>query len=764
MCGKSVAGVATTRFDRGVVAMGSCVRVLSRGLEGTVLRLLTLLLVGLLVLSSQQFALADQGSPGADPSPSDAPSADPTPADSTPPPSATPTADQTPSPSTSMDPSPSPDPAATSSEYIVEFAAGTTGAQQQDDLASAGAVDTEAVPALRMYSASLTSTAVESLRANPDVVRVEADKVREVQAAPNDPSYDSQWALSKIGWDSAYGSVVPAGTATVAVLDTGVDATDDLSGQLVAGASMLEGIDGTADPNGHGTAMASIVAAGVDNGTGIAGVGYHGVSVMPVKVLGADGTGQDSDIVRGVVYAADHGADVILMSFSNPGRSEALQSAADYAWSKGAVLVAATGNDGSTTPTFPAGLAKVVGVSATDRDDSLWSGSNSGEDTFLAAPGVDISTGAGAVTGTSASAAVVASVAALLRANVPSAGPGVVVGRLARNADAAGSMAETGNGRVNLARALADDSADVVVPQGVAGNGGPVVGPYVAASNATITGTVKSTGVGTPIIAGATVSCVTNCSSTAVSTNASGVYSFPVSYSGNDTLTLRASATGFASQDLTITPGNGSAGTQTLNFSLVPSCSAPSVSTSPTAQSITYGANASFSATANGSPAPTLKWQVSTNGGGTWTDISAATSSPLNLSQPKVSQSGNLYRAVFTNTCSSATTSSASLTVAAKSITGSFTTPDKVYDGSASASVSTRSLSGVVGTDVVSLTGGTATFANANVGAAKTVTLTGAGLTGADAANYVLGSVSTASCEHHGPCDHGDGDGGLQGL
>ena len=170
--------------------------------------------------------------------------------------------------------------------------------------------------------------------------------------------------------------------------------------------------------------MASIVAAGVDNGTGIAGVGFKGVSVMPAKVLGADGTGQDSDIVAGVVYAADHGADVILMSFANPGRSSALQAAADYAWSKGAVLVAATGNDSSTTATFPAGLAKVVGVSATTREDSLWSGSIPA---LTRSSALLVSTSllaSGSLTGTSAAAATAAGAAALVKANKPSASNG----------------------------------------------------------------------------------------------------------------------------------------------------------------------------------------------------------------------------------------------------------------------------------------------------------------------------------------------------
>src|SRR5213078_2594977 len=116
-------------------------------------------------------------------------------------------------------------------------------------------------------------------------------------------------------------------------------------------------------------------------------IGYAGVKVMPVTVLGADGTGQDSDIIQGVVWAADHGADVILMAFSNPGYSASLQDAIDYAWSKGVVLVAATGNDGSSTVTFPAGDRGVVGVSNTDSSDALNATSNFGTDTFLGAPG-----------------------------------------------------------------------------------------------------------------------------------------------------------------------------------------------------------------------------------------------------------------------------------------------------------------------------------------------------------------------------------------
>src|SRR5919205_129550 len=82
-------------------------------------------------------------------------------------------------------------------------------------------------------------------------------------------------------------------------------------------------------------------------------------------------TCQDSDVINGVVYAVDHGADVILMSFSNPGFSQSLQDAIDYAWDHNVVVVAATGNDGSSTPQFPAGDRGVIGFSNTDSYDNL---------------------------------------------------------------------------------------------------------------------------------------------------------------------------------------------------------------------------------------------------------------------------------------------------------------------------------------------------------------------------------------------------------
>ena len=98
-------------------------------------------------------------------------------------------------------------------------------------------------------------------------------------------------------------------------------ATPDLAGQLVPGTSLVarERSDGRSQRPRHGDGRDH--RRRTDNGRGIAGIGFAGVKVMPVTVLDADGLGQDSDIIEGIVWAVDHGADVINLSFSNPGFS-----------------------------------------------------------------------------------------------------------------------------------------------------------------------------------------------------------------------------------------------------------------------------------------------------------------------------------------------------------------------------------------------------------------------------------------------------------
>jgi VCBS repeat-containing protein len=433
------------------------------------------------------------------PSPTDTPAPTPavSPAGESPSPAPTePPATEPPATDPPVSPSPSatepparPSPPLADLPYLVRFADVATFAQRGELFAASGIVEDSSVAALRLASIRIpldgADQTIASLRANPQIVSVEPDRERTIEAAPDDARYGDQWALPRIGWPSVWSGAAPGGQSLVAILDTGVDSNHpDLAGQLVDGASFVDGVSAGTDANGHGTWMAGIVAATANNGEGIAGVGLGAVRVMPVTVIGADGSGSDSDIINGIVYAVDHGADVILMAFSSRGYSAALQQAIDYGWDAGVVLVAAVGNDGTDQATYPAGDAGVVGVSATEPDDSLWPSSNSGSDVFLGAPGDGILTTApGAeyvtVSGTSAAAAYVAGSAGLLLAEDHSLANGVVVGRLARSAATAGARPETGNGRLDLARAWSDASVEPVKPAGVHdADGGPFVGPF----------------------------------------------------------------------------------------------------------------------------------------------------------------------------------------------------------------------------------------------------------------------------------------------
>src|SRR3989475_987029 len=312
-----------------------------------------------------------------------------------------------------------------SAPLLVKFKPNTTRDEMDRATKAAGGTLVREHPQLRLRVIQAPAAARAAILAayakHPSVQRAEAAHRVAKAGSPNDPLYAQQWALPKISWDKAYGVVSIPGSAKIAVLDTGVDATHpDLSGRTSPGQSFVGGSPET-DPNGHGTALAGIAAASVDNATGIAGVAYAGASLSSVQVLQADGTGWDSDVVAGVLWAADNGAKVILMGFSSPDFSSSLQDAVNYAWDNGAILVAATGNDGSAGPSYPAGMANVIGVAATDQNDTVTVSSRTASAT-VAAPGVAIyatfpGNAYGNIAGTSASAAETAGLAALLVAN-----------------------------------------------------------------------------------------------------------------------------------------------------------------------------------------------------------------------------------------------------------------------------------------------------------------------------------------------------------
>jgi len=258
----------------------------------------------------------------------------------------------------------------------------------------------------------------------------EPDYIATAFYLPNDPGYANQWALPKIqapqAWDLSRGS----STLRIAILDTGIDQDhEDLHTKIVANRNFTTSrtVD---DRYGHGTHVAGSAAAVTDNGRGVAGVGFT-TSLMNVKVLGDNGSGQYSWIANGIIWAADNGAHVINMSLGGTSASSTLESAVKYAWDKGVVLVAAAGNENTSAPTYPAYYAECIAVAATDENDAKASFSNYGAWVDIAAPGVSIYStlpnhpnrigvrNYGSLSGTSMAAPHVAGVAALVKARYP---------------------------------------------------------------------------------------------------------------------------------------------------------------------------------------------------------------------------------------------------------------------------------------------------------------------------------------------------------
>ncbi|WP_243735170.1 S8 family peptidase [Paenibacillus turpanensis] len=235
---------------------------------------------------------------------------------------------------------------------------------------------------------------------------------------PNDTyfsyyQYGPQMVNAPAAWDVTLGSE----EITIAVVDTGVQiGHPDLEQKIVPGADFVDG-GLPNDGNGHGTHVAGIAAAVTNNARGIAGMAPL-VRIMPVRVLDSSGGGSLSAVANGIVFAANQGAKVINLSLGSTSGSYTLQNAVNYAWSKGAVLVAAAGNEGVSTPNYPAYYANVLAVASTDSSDRKSTFSNYGTWVEVAAPGTDIlSTYPGGyvfLSGTSMAAPHVAGLAALL--------------------------------------------------------------------------------------------------------------------------------------------------------------------------------------------------------------------------------------------------------------------------------------------------------------------------------------------------------------
>ena len=346
------------------------------------------------------------------------------------------------------------------------------------------------------YDGDLAPEALAArIAARADVAAAQPNYLRRfADYRSDDPRLDEQWALEAIGWTRR--DPGSAAGVLVAIIDSGVEATHpDLVGQLwrnhaeVNGAPGLDddgngyvddligwdfvdapGLAGDGDyligdpepddESGHGTHVAGIVAAGTDNGVGIAGVA-PGVGLMALRAgfsVGGAGYLQDDDIARAIVYAVDNGAHIINLSLGDPRYSPLLADAVGYADEHGVVVVAAAGNEGSDEVFYPARLPQTIAVTAVGRDGRPASFSNFGPSVDLSGPGVAVLStqpagSYGLLSGTSMAAPHVAAAAALVLARHPEYTPLQVLGALTAAADdvaGSGWDARTGHGLVQV--------------------------------------------------------------------------------------------------------------------------------------------------------------------------------------------------------------------------------------------------------------------------------------------------------------------------
>lgn len=339
------------------------------------------------------------------------------------------------------------------------------------------------VETLRVPRQHVTA-AIRRLRRSPAVAFAERNRVvlritstNYVQASPSDPLWGEQWGPAQLQAPTAWAVTKGSSDVVVAVLDTGVDFTQpDLQGAFVPGYDFVNGDADPTDDQGHGTAVSGVIAARADNGIGGSGMCPR-CSIMPVKVVGADGTANELNVASGISWAADHGARVINISLGGTYGST-VAAAVRYAAGKGVLVVAAAGNNGTSAPFYPAADDGALSVAATQSDDSLYSWSNYGSWVGVAAPGCDIGTGRGATyftfCGTSASTPVVSGLAALAMSYAPTASADAVRSAITSTAH---HISDVQYGRVDAAATLAALGATFAVAPSSPAPTAPSVAP-----------------------------------------------------------------------------------------------------------------------------------------------------------------------------------------------------------------------------------------------------------------------------------------------
>jgi len=317
------------------------------------------------------------------------------------------------------------------------------------------------------------------------------------------------WAVAASGVDGLAG--VADGTGeTVAVIDSGVSPLATFGHRVLHGHDLLGSTDGRTDCVGHGTAVASIIAAAPANGIGFRGLA-PAAKILPVRVTEAELIGNEASgdattaagLGDAITWAVDHGADVLNISVVVGTDDRTLRTAVARAIDKGVVVVASVGNshsDSGSDPTpYPADYPGVIGVGSIDSTGERSSTSEVGDFLDVVAPGGGVTadrvpSGLGAFDGTSFAVPYVAATAALIREEFPGLGPEQVAARIFATTDAppvGASPTDYGHGIVDPYRAVAGalPGTDVTAPRPPSMTSpphvaaGPVTGPAAGIEN-----------------------------------------------------------------------------------------------------------------------------------------------------------------------------------------------------------------------------------------------------------------------------------------
>lgn len=273
---------------------------------------------------------------------------------------------------------------------------------------------------------------IDELKKDNTIQYVEENKKLYSHATPNDFYFKDQWSLENIMAEEAWEKVLSIKKSIViAVIDTGIDVNHtDLKDRIAPGGYnfILNNTD-VYDVNGHGTAVAGVIAAKTNNSCGIAGVaGNLDIKILPLKTAYYDGSSYLSDVIRAIDYAIEKKVDVINLSMGSSSLSNIENRAIQKAIEAGIVVVASAGNEGSNVYDFPASYDNVISVGSIYSNNSVSSFSNYNDKIDVVAPGEEvISCSLNDLytynTGTSFSAPIVASIAGILKGIDPTLTP-----------------------------------------------------------------------------------------------------------------------------------------------------------------------------------------------------------------------------------------------------------------------------------------------------------------------------------------------------